>query len=387
MDIKDEELEEIFNNVSNQLALKNISLDGKKKKEFESAIRNIGKNVPLKYIEHFLVDIMQLAQIESIENYPVTENLTIDHILENISVGMNDNKKITFSINGETHLGYLKSNLIPVFNDASISMYKIGTLLGINMAPTYSTMYNNKPYIISQSINENDEDFLMMQKFIEKYPNNTDFSTPIDDKEKIKRLIMMPLLSLKEYQKQNPRVTPEMVQQFTDAYVDMLCFDYITNQTDRNFDNFGVIIGKDGYISFAPLIDSDFILNKPSDGENTRSFSMQKKYNKDVAMSVLYELFPHRVQQFRSQLYFNENELQDILKTHFSEDMLWGKGDYYNIVAQNIKQFYELIPSISMAKFSRMAIEDVAQEDLTQAEIVEQRLKSPVLEQGEKDGH
>lgn len=33
MEIKKEELEEIFNNVSNQLAPKNIFLDDKKKKE------------------------------------------------------------------------------------------------------------------------------------------------------------------------------------------------------------------------------------------------------------------------------------------------------------------------------------------------------------------
>ncbi len=386
MDIKDEELKQIFDNVSGQLAPKNIFLDEKKKKEFESAIRNIGKNVPLKYIEHFLVDIMQLSQISPVENFEVTENLEINQILENISVGMNDNKKIAFSINGEDHLGYLKSNLIPVFNDASVAMYELGTLLGINMAPTYSTIYNDRPYIISQSINENGEDFLMMQEFTNKYKSDTDFSKPIDSREKIKRLIMTPLGSLKRYQEQNPGITDETVEQFIDSYVDMLCFDYVTNQTDRNFDNFGVLIENNGAISFAPLIDSDFILNKPSDGKENRGFSMKKDYDKDVAMSVLYELFPERVQEFRSRLYFNENEIQSILNAHFSEDMLFGQGNYHNILAQNIKHFYELIPNISISKASRMAIEDVTQEDIKQANAAEKLLKSPIKEQGERDG-
>lgn len=386
MEIKKEELEEIFNNVSNQLAPKNIFLDDKKKKEFESAIRNIGKNVPLKFIEHFLVDIMQLAQISPVENYRITDNLEIDQILKNISVGMNDNKKITFSINGQSHLGYLKSNLIPVFNDASIAMYELGNLLGVNIAPTYSTIYNGKPYIISQSINENGEDFLMMQEFTNKYKSDADFSKPIDSREKIKRLIMTPLDSLKKYQEQTPGITDEAVQQFIDSYVDMLCFDYVTNQTDRNFDNFGVLIGNNGAISFAPLIDSDFILNKPSDGNENRGFSMKKDYDKDVAMSVLYELFPERVQSFRSRLYFNENEIQSILNTHFSEDMLFGQGNYHNIFAQNVQQFYELIPNISISQASRMAIEDVTQEDIKQADMAEELLKSPIKEQGERDG-
>lgn len=369
--------------------------------EFKKAIMHLGKQVPLDFIKRKIIDILKLSEVKSLKESGRESNADkaeVSEELQIISQGMNDNRKVKFhaEVNPEeTHIGFLKSNLIPSFNDVTIAMEKIGNLLGVKMAKTYQANLENtgeRTYIISQSVNENGEEFLMMNDFSKMVKEQKRAMRIQDDEkkkgdttlEKIKGLINLPIRTLEDYSRLNGScISEEEEKGFIDDYVKMICFDYITNQTDRNDGNYGVLINNQK-VSFAPLIDSDYVLTDPS-AENQKPFSLHKKYNKDDGLKALYELQPERVKNFWSTFVKNRDAIMEILQVYLSEDMLYGKGKYQEIITDNIRKFEELTKvkeKNSIQYLTRQALEsesakssDIEELDRTETEIAKKKEK------------
>lgn len=98
----------------------------------------------LNMLELRLKDVIRLSEIPRRDEQKNVSFASDIEILEDISVGMNDNKKVKFSDGEKFHTGYFKENIVPVFNDSSIAVAKIGQLLGVKMAETYAGEYQGK---------------------------------------------------------------------------------------------------------------------------------------------------------------------------------------------------------------------------------------------------
>ena len=136
------QIEEMVNRVTeNTDGIK--STLGRREKYMKLAIERFSKT-NLDMLELRLKDVIRLSKIPRIDE-PKNVSVASDiEVLEDISVGMNDNKKVKFFDGKNSHTGYFKENIIPVFNDSSIAVAKIGRLLGVKMAKTYVGEYQGK---------------------------------------------------------------------------------------------------------------------------------------------------------------------------------------------------------------------------------------------------
>lgn len=367
-----------------------IKVPTERNKDFIDAIINLGKQVPLEYIEKKLEDIIRLSQIQTRPEQENADKAEVRDVVRVISEGMNDNRQITFvseSNPEEVKSGFLKSNLIPVFNDATLAMEKMGTLLGVPMAKTYITEFEAKKFVISENVGQNGKQFLTMQQFNARY--GQEWEHPSSLEEKIANQIQYQIQSV-----ENSGASKEDCDKFREDYIRMICFDYITNQTDRNDGNYGVLISQNGEVSLAPIFDSDYILNDPSTPEYSNSFSLNKKYDKDEALRILVGLYPKETRDSLDLLGKKENELIGIAEAYLSEDMLNGKGNYREILSNNIQKFREIVLSrtqgledskhITMEDVVRNAIgKRITREDVNRLNAVEQRSTEEIGEKSD----
>lgn len=366
-----------------------------REEEFVKAIMNLGKQVPMNFIKNKLEDIIRLSQISPKDEQDKASVAYVKGILRIISEGMNDNRQITFFTSDSPEKikkGFLKSNLIPVFNDCTLAMEKIGQTLGVLMAKTYVTDFEGKRFIISEDVAGENKTFLTMQEFNEKYGSEWPRAQELD--EKLKNLIQYPIQAVENYS--DSEIDCE---KFRQDYIRMICFDYITNQTDRNDGNYGVLIGINREVSLAPIFDSDYILKDPSVPENNNPFSLNKKYDKDDGLGVLASLYPKEVAEFLEQLNAKESEIMEIADEFLSVDMLDGKGNYRNLLSRNIERFREIAlsrgiglgieesknkPSISMRNVVVNAVrQGISREDVAESDKIEHRER--ILEQGREE--
>lgn len=340
-----------------------------------------------------LADVIRLSEISRRDDH---ENVSIAsdiEIIEDISVGMNDNKKVRFSNGENTHTGYFKENIIPVFNDTSIAVNKIGKLLGVKMAETYACEYEGKKGIISQDVSEGFDQFMMMRQVIKesKLPK-IDFSDSeraratvynpngmVTSTEKITEMFELPLQALETI-----GVTKDDMQEITKDYVKMICFDYLTNQTDRNDGNYGVLV-KDGKVSFAPLIDCDYILHDPTDIDNDINFTNSVRCDRNILMSIVAKRYPELVQEFSNSVKTNRQEIFRAISESFSPEM---QQKYGSILDNNISELQRIVELTSSKEnidnaqttehFSKGKVDsiakqkEVAMEDENSSEIMEE---------------
>ena len=140
----------------------------------------------------------------------------------------------------------------------------------------------------------------------------------------------------------------------------MICFDFVTNQTDRHDKNYGVILAEqDGktQVSFAPLFDSDYVFHDESypDKEDI-AFNMGERVDRNALMKLVAEKYPEDVRNFQETLKGNESQIYQIIMENFSDKKIDGiftgeKGTtpksiidvYLDVVKGNISKFNELM--------------------------------------------
>ena len=395
------EVDNLLNGIINNEGLpENIRQEAiRRQQEFKISLLRFDKKLSVEILQQSIIDILKLSCIKSLREEQqdldrTEETAEVTGTVGVVSQGMNFNQRVRFQMrNSEEHEGYLKSNLIPSFNDTAISTYKVGQLLGVEMAQTYLANYGDstRTYIVSQIVNQNGEIFLTMKDFrslVEQQEKEKGISyekqkvEPTDDK--IKKAINYAIDAYDRYIALNPGTARSGDREvFVDAYVRMICFDYVTNQTDRGDQNYGVLMDESGRITFAPLIDSDFIIPFPSQ-PNQEPFSLDRRYNMDDGLRVLQEMYPEKVEQFLSLVLQKKQDIGQILTRTLSQDMLYGAGHYYDRVERNIHKFEEIIkmkqeiqrqPGKSISAITREALEDgIGMESVQQINRTEQML-------------
>lgn len=212
--------------------------------------------------------------------------------------------------------------------------------------------------VISQDVSEGFDEFLMMREVIKKSDlPKIDFSNTerakateynpngmITSSEKIAEMFERTLQALETI-----GVTKDDMQQITRDYVKMICFDYLTNQTDRNDGNYGILF-KDGRASFAPLIDCDYILHDSSDKDNDINFTYSQRCDRDALMSFVASKYPELVQDFFNIVENNKVGISKIISDCFSTEM---QEKYGNITSKNIDGLRRIIELVKQEKVSQ----------------------------------
>lgn len=166
-----------------------------------------------------------------------------------------------------TFKGYQKHTQV---DDIEIAICQIGKLMNFDIVEEYRTYNSNKQkdsIIIRDLINENEfYDVENLKKRFSKLINNgklkkekwVDISENLkiaNTKEDYKTIIDYGLNILKSL----PSILEEDYQKLEQKYFDMIIFDSIINQSERNFKDYGILCDKETKrYSFAPLFDNVF---------------------------------------------------------------------------------------------------------------------------------
>ena len=230
---------------------------------------------------------LQENQNYYIKTYDKDSNIILQGVkMEKIgesSSGINQVEKVSIDNRFEA---YRKIGKVDVAdNDLEIAICQIGSLLGVNSAEEY-TVYNankEKDSIISRSVatDEYEEyyDFTSLEfkviKFIHEGKISSEFLKNYEhfefhgQKNDYYKLINKSVEILKSL----PMISQSDIGKIKDSYYKMILFGFITNQVDRNLNNYGLICNKKTReYYFAPLFENCFI-SMPNLDENQCKFN------------------------------------------------------------------------------------------------------------------
>ena len=129
-------------------------------------------HLPLQLLEKRLIDGIEASKIPVKHSGKMEAEIISEEGIA--AAGMNKPKIVTFRDNdGTVRNGFLKTNAIPYFNDASFAMEKIGSLLDIKVARNFEyDDGNGQPAIISENIANENEKFVSMAAYMKKADDN-----------------------------------------------------------------------------------------------------------------------------------------------------------------------------------------------------------------------
>ena len=220
--------------------------------QYQNKLNNIINNTP---------------QLQPGKNYYVTAfDNNSNLFLQPVSVTIT-NPETSEVLVENTFRGYQKHTGV---DDIEIAICQIGNLLKFDIVEEYRLYNANKQkdsVIIKDLINENEfYDVENLKKRFNKLINNgklkkepwVDISANLhvaNTKEDYKTIINYGLNILKSL----PSILEEDYNKIEEKYFDMLIFDSIINQSERNFKDYGILCDKETKrYSFAPLFDNVF---------------------------------------------------------------------------------------------------------------------------------
>ncbi len=230
---------------------------------------------------------LQPNQNYYIRTYDEKSNIILQGVnIEKISDTTSGVNKVEKVLIDNKYKAYKKKDIVDVAdNDLEIVICQIGNLLNVSGAEEY-TVYNankEKDSIISRSVADTEYEefydftslYIKVNKYIKegkiKHSKVSDyeefkFSNSKEDYIKVIEKSIQIIRSL-------PMISQKDIRSIKAAYFDMIIFGYITNQVDRNLNNYGLICNKKTKeYRFAPLFDNS-IISLPNLDENQCSFN------------------------------------------------------------------------------------------------------------------
>ena len=230
---------------------------------------------------------LQPNQNYYIRTYDEKSNIILQGVnIEKISDTTSGVNKVEKVLIDNKYKAYKKKDIVDVAdNDLEIVICQIGNLLNVSGAEEY-TVYNankEKDSIISRSVADTEYEefydftslYIKVNKYIKegkiKHSKVSDyeefkFSNSKEDYIKVIEKSIQIIRSL-------PMISQKDIRSIKAAYFDMMIFGYITNQVDRNLNNYGLICNKKTKeYRFAPLFDNS-IISLPNLDETQCSFN------------------------------------------------------------------------------------------------------------------
>ena len=237
-------------------------------KKIEDLSKEIVSISSFYFYQHKLENVKQTTpNLEQGKNYYLTTYDSNGNIyLQPVSVAVINAEKSEVIIEN-TFKGYQKHTSV---DDLEIAICQIGKLLNFNVVEEYRLYNANKEkdsIIIKDLINDNEfydvenlkkrfsrlitSGKLNKEKWVDEYQQLTVANT----KEDYKSIIEYGLNILKSL----PSILEEDYNQIEEKYFEMLLFDCLINQSERNFKDYGIICDKETKrYTFAPLFDNVF---------------------------------------------------------------------------------------------------------------------------------
>lgn len=356
--------------------LKNKFINSHRKlKDIENQIKYEISKLEKKRIQKQKQEIKEEKKDEKSKKEEVVEDVPREYILFSYeSKGISSSKKVVIK---KTHLGednfnrpmhvlvndrfkgYLKMKDNNLVDDVDLAMSQMGKLLDIPVTDIYRIEDNkhNQGILSVDIMNENILDNKTIGSIINahygKLLNQDHYSPwvkeilslpdsskddPLQDDLSLKTLIELGYrIVFEEY----PHMSDQEKESYKQNYFHMLVFDFLTNQLDRNSENFGICIFKDKRIQFAPLYDNGCVIDYEHLNENSARF-MMKICDKKAFVHVLFKYYFEDIKDFVETIIGNKEvqvKIENIIDVYLDgNDALWYKG----IIDLNIKALKKL---------------------------------------------
>lgn len=304
-----------------------------------------------------LVDSPREYVLYSYESRGITSSKKV--VIEKTHIGEEDlNRPMHVLVNNHIK-GYLKMKDNNLVDDADLAISQIGKLLNVFVTDIYR-IEDNKHNQGILSVDIMNEDTLesktigsIINKHYGKVLNQDHYSswvkelmslpdsgkeTPLQDELSLKTLIELGFtIIFEEY----PNMSDKEKKSYKQNYFKMLVFDFLTNQLDRNSENFGILILKDKRIQFAPLYDNGCVVDYEHLNENSARF-MMKICDKKAFIQVLFKYYFDEIKDFIEKMIGSKEiqaKIENIIDVYLDEnDALWYKG----IIDLNLKTLKKL---------------------------------------------
>lgn len=279
--------------------------------------------------------------------------------IKQLHLGKENIKKTSYVIINDDIKGYLKLKDNRLVDDVDLAVSQIGKLLGVCVTDIYrvedakhnkgilSIDIKNKNIIehktLGSIINSHYNKVLMSNS----YPNwiKELISLPDSNKERVitdevslKTLIDLGYTIVFEEYK---TMSEEEKENYKKQYFEMLIFDYLTNQLDRNSENFGISITKENKVILSPLYDNGCVVDFENLNEGSTRF-MMKICDKTALIYVLFKYYFDDIKDFVFKIIHSKStqeKIEEIVNTYLDEnDALWYKG----VIDLNMKMMKKL---------------------------------------------
>ena len=282
--------------------------------------------------------------------------------IEKMHLGDDDYTKPVHVTVNDSIKGYLKLNSSNLVDSVDLALSVMGKYLGVNVTGIYKVEDNKKNTgilsidIFNDKIKDNKTIGAIINKNYAKSLTNdyysgwvkelislpeSDKDHVIEDEMSLKTLIDLGYnIVFEEYD-----MTEEEKSKFKKDYLNMIIFDFITNQMDRNSENVGIIVDKKDKVSLAPLYDNGCVIDEEHLNKNSTRFLM-KIVNREKLIKVLIKYYMDEVKDFVYKFINNKevnNNIMNIINTYLTEkDSVW----YSGIVDLNIKNLKNIVKDV-----------------------------------------
>lgn len=269
---------------------------------------------------------LQQNQNYYIRTYDDKSNIILQGVniekISDTSSGVNQVEKVLID---NKYRAYKKVDRVDVAdNDLEIAICQIGNLLNVSGAEEYTVYDANKEKdsIISKSVADSEYeefyDFTSLYIKVDKYIkegkiknskvseyNDFKFNNGKEDYIKVIEKSIQIIRSL-------PMISQKDIRSIKASYFDMIIFGYITNQVDRNLNNYGLICNKKTKeYRFAPLFDNS-IISLPNLEENQCSFNGYI-CNRNKLIDCLFENYYEDIKEKVTYIINNKTRLIQII--------------------------------------------------------------------------
>ena len=332
-------------------------------KTIEEITKEINSIGSFYFYQHKLENIKKTTpNLEPGKNYYLTAYDNNGNLyLQPVSVSVLNAEKSEVMIEN-TFKGYQKHTSV---DDLEIAVCQIGKLLNFNVVEEYRLYNANKEkdsVIIKDLVNENEfydvenlkKRFLKLiasgklnkEKWVDEYQQLTVANT----KEDYKSIIEYGLNILKSL----PSILEEDYIKIEENYFDMLLFDCLINQSERNFKDYGIVCDKETKrYTYAPLFDNVFpSILKNNDVMTVNGITCNRYELIECLFYNYYDKIKKRVNQILTNKNIYLKNINMILKYNLDIN---GYNMLYNNILTNLNYFERLNNEKTMATSNKNA--------------------------------
>jgi hypothetical protein len=199
--------------------------------------------------------------------------ININNLNVNVDIIKPQRSGLKFVKDDKTYF-FKKCNNYCLFKELLAS--KVASTMGIKHACYEKATYNGEDGVICSAVNKGDEEFISLWD-MKKILKLNSVGNSIDSMNK--RIL--------------PKICPTNKEEEFDKFMDIINFDILLGNSDRNVKNIGFIKSGDNY-SIAPIFDNEEIANTLAIDEHSYSFDVTNRKFDGLNHDTIIDLFKNK---------------------------------------------------------------------------------------------